>query len=190
MPKIKTVENQHCYIEFDVAGEHDFNDLKNTFELIKVAKNTGQPQTDEFWLTNFPDYSLKHFYFSDTDLKPVFQTADKGQFTWHFYSLTSLLQTDYDIDYVSCLKLLANKGRIEYIPYGYPYGGITGLITFVASFNCKPTIINDGTNIYQISFIENGDFSITDLNDQKKQDSSVKRFRNIDLLRKFANRFK
>lgn len=184
------MQNQNCYIEFNVEEEQDFSDLKNTFELIKEAKNSRQPQTNEFWLTNFPDYSLKKFYFLDEDLKPVFGTASKDQFTWHFYSLTNLLQTDYDIDYVSCFKLLNKKGRIEYFPLGYPYGGITGLITFVASFNCNPTIIDDGTSLYQITFIKNGDFSITDLNDPKRQDSSVKRFSSVDLLRKFANRFK
>ncbi|MEI9947264.1 MAG: Ig-like domain-containing protein [Chitinophagaceae bacterium] len=79
-----------------------------------------------------------------------------------------------------------------------PYGsiivnatsGITGLVTFVASFNCKPNIIDDGTSLYQITFIENGDFTVTDLNDPMRQDSSVKRFNSFDLLRKFANRFK
>jgi hypothetical protein len=184
------VQNQNCYIEFDFSEENNFGDLKHTFELIKEAKNAGRPQPDEFWLANFPDYSLKRFNFFETDLKPILQTADNGEFTWHFYSLTSLLQTDYDIDYVSCFKLSDQRGRIEYLPFGYPYGGITGLITFVASFNCKPDIIDDGTSLYQITFLKNGDFSITDLNDPNLQDSSTKRFNSIDLLRKFANRFK
>jgi hypothetical protein len=184
------VHNQNCYIEFDFSVEQNFSDLKHIFELIKEAKNTGRSQPDEFWLASFPAYSLKEFYFLDTDLKPVFQTNNNDEFTWHFYSLTSLLQTDYDIDYVSCFKLSDKKGKIEYIPFGYPYGGITGLITFVASFNCKPKIIDDGTSLYQITFIENGDFSITDLNDPLRQDSSAKRFNSFELLRKFAKRFK
>ncbi len=184
------MQNKNCYIEFDINEEQNFIDLKHIFALIKEAKNFGQPQPDEFWLANFPDYSLKQFSFLDTDLKPEFQTANNGEFTWHFYSLTNLLQTDYDIDYISCFKLSDNKARIEYIPFAYPYGGITGLVTFVASFNCKPNIIDDGTSLYQITFIENGDFTVTDLNDPMRQDSSVKRFNSFDLLRKFANRFK
>ena len=182
--------NQNCYIAFDIEKEQNFIDLKEVFELIKEAKNTGRPQPDQFWLDNFPEYSLKHFYFSDNDLKPSFPTSDQGEFTWHFYSLTSLLQTDYEIEYVDCFKTSDTKGRIEYLPYSYPYGGITGLVTFVASFNCKPTIIDDGTSVYEIAFLDSGDFSITDLEDPKRQNSSVERFSGVDLLRKFWNRLK
>ncbi len=46
------------------------------------------------------------------------------------------------------------------------------LITFTASFKCKPTLIDDGTSVYQITFKENGDFSITDLDDPNPQNSS------------------
>lgn len=184
------MENQNCYIEFDILSDKNFVDLKHTFELIKEAKNTGRPQSDEFWLKHFPEYSLKHFYFLDSDKKPICQTAEEGEFIWHFYSLTSLLQTDYEIEYLTCFRLSDNSGRLEYVPFGYPYGGITGLIVFIASFNCKPTIIDDGTSLYQISFKENGDFSIIDLEDPKRQDSSVQRFDSVNLLKKFARRFK
>jgi hypothetical protein len=184
------VENQNCYIEFDIQSDKNFIDHRQTFELIKEAKNTDRPQPDEFWLTHFPEYSLKHFYFSDSDKKPSFQTVDTSEFIWHFYSLTSLLQTDYDIEYLDCFKLSDNSGRLEYVPFGYPYGGITGLIVFITSFNCRPTIIDDGTSLYQITFKENGDFAIIDLNDIQRQDSSVKRFDGVDLLRKFWNRLK
>jgi hypothetical protein len=184
------VRNQNCYIEFDILEDKNFNDLKHTFDLIKAAKNKGQPQTDQFWLDNFPDYSLKQFYFSDTDIKPKFKTTDKSEFIWHFYSLTSLLQTDYDINYRECFKTDNNHGRLEYNPFSYPYGGSTGLITFINSFNCKPTKIDDGTSVYEITFIADGDFSITDLNDPAKQNSSVKRFDGIELIKKFVDRLK
>lgn len=184
------MENQNCYIEFDIQSDKNFIDLKQIFELIKEAKNTGQPQPDEFWFSHFPEYSLTHFYFLDSDKKPSFKTADKSEFIWHFYSLTSLLQKDYDIKYSDCFKLSDNSGRLEYVPLGYPYGGMTGLIVFISSFNCRPSIINDGTSLYQISFKGNDDFVILDLNDTKRQDSSVKRFDGVDLLRKFWNTIK
>ncbi len=184
------MQNQNCYIEFDIVKEQNFTDLKEVFELVKEAKNTGRPQPDQFWLDTFPEYSLKHFFFLDSDLKPSFSTVDQGEFTWHFYSLTSLLQTDYEIEYINCFKMSNTKGRIEYLPYSYPYGGITGLVTFVASFDCKPTIIDDGTSVYEITFLNNGDFSIADIEDPKRQDSSVERFDGMDLLKKFWNRLK
>jgi len=184
------VHNQNCFIEFDIEGGQNFKDLDHAFQLIKEAKNNNKPQPDEYWLQHFPDYSLKHFYFLETDKKPTFETAPLEEFTWHFYSLIELLQVNYDIEYVTCSKLSDNQGRLEYSPHGYPYGGISGLITLVASFDCKPTIIDDGTSLYSINFKDNGDFSITDLNDPKLKDSSVERFDGVDLLRKFWNRFK
>ena len=184
------MQNQTCFIEFHIDDERNFKDLNQTFELFKEAKNMEKPQPDEYWLQHFPDYSLKHFYFSETDKKPAFKTAPLEKFTWHFYSLVELLQMNYEIEYVSCFKMSDKQGRLEYSPYSYPYGGITGLVTFIASFNCKPTIIDDGTSVYRITIKGNGDFSITDLNDPKRQDSSVKPFDAVELLRKFAERFK
>lgn len=119
------MQNQNCYIEFDIVKEQNFVDLKEIFELIKEAKYTGRPQPDKFWLDTFPEYSLKQLYSLDSDLKPSFATADQGEFIWHFYSLTNLLQTDYEIEYVDCFKMSDTKGRMEYLPYSYPYGGIT-----------------------------------------------------------------
>ena len=184
------MENRNCYIEFDIQTDKNFVDLRNTFELVKEAKNKEQPKPDEYWLAHFPEYSLKYFYFLSSDIKPPFQTAEEGEFTWHFYSLIELLQTHYAIEYVDCFKLSTNIGRLEYNPVSYPYGGITGLITFISSFNCKPTIIDDGASVYQILFKENGDFSILDLHDPKRQDSSIKKFDGVELLRKFWNRRK
>ena len=183
------MQNQNCFIEFDIQSDQNFADLKHIFDLLKEAKNNQQSRPEEFWLANFPEYSLKHFYFIESDKKPTFQTAALGEFTWHFYSLTTLLDTNYEIEYSDCYKLTENLGRLEYLPYSYPYGGITGLIVFISSFNCKPTIIDDGTSLYKINFMSNGDFSIIDLNDSNRQDSSVQRFNVIDLLKKFLKRF-
>jgi hypothetical protein len=184
------MQNQNCFIEFDIKNEQNFIDLNHAFERIKEAKNNDKPQPDDYWLRHFPDYVLRQFYFSKNDKNPTFETAALGEFTWPFYALIELLQVNYEIEYMTCSRLSDKQGRLEYRPFNYPYGGISGLVTFVSSFNCKPTIIDDGTSIYRISFKDNGDFSITDLNDPKQQDSSVERFNGVDLLRKFWNRFK
>ncbi|THU36937.1 hypothetical protein FAM09_18410 [Niastella caeni] len=117
------MQNQNCYIVFEIENDKNFIDLNYTFELVKEAKNNGRPQSDDFWVNNFPDYSLKQFYYLDGDMKPNIPTTPNGEFTLHFYSLTSLLQTDYDIEYISCYKLSEERGRLEYNPYGNPYGG-------------------------------------------------------------------
>lgn len=182
--------NQNCYLEFEIGDYGKFNSLRQTFELIKTVKHNEEPQHDAFWLNHFPKYVLEQFYFSDTDLKPDFETAEEGEFVWHFYSLLELLVKNYEIEYVSCTAIENNKGRIEYAPYSYPYGGNDGLVFFVKSFGCKPTKIDDGTSLYSITFLNSGDYSLTDLEDSTKQNSSEKPFNTGNLLRKFANRFK
>lgn len=184
------MKNQNCYVEFKINDYEKFYCLKQVFELFKIAKNNNKPQNDKFWLNNFPKYVLEKFYFLDTDTKPNFETSKITEFNWHFYSFIELLEKNYEIEYVTCEEIDENKGRIEYIPYSYPYGGITGLVTFVNSFDCEPTKIDDGTSLYKIEFLKNGDFNIIDLEDIKKQNSSEKPFNTNKLLKKFINRLK
>jgi len=179
----------NCYIKFCVPDDACFQDLKVAFNAFKSAKNNQEPQSDKFWLNVFPDYALRRFSFLEHDVKPSFKTADyDNPFTWHFYSLTELLSVNYEIEYADCFKLSENEGQLEYDPYSYPYGGITGLIIFIKAFKCIPTRIDDGTSLYGIDFLDNGDFSITDLNDPAKQNSANKLFNATKLLWQFATR--
>ena len=178
-----------CFIRFNVENESHFNDLKVVFNLIKDAKHYQNPRDDKFWLENFPSYALQNFYFLKSDFQPDFPTAIEDQFNWHFYSLIELLVVNYELEYLGCLKISETEGQIVYSPYSYPYGGITGLVTFVHSFKCLPTIIDDGTSVYKLEFLSNGDFSITDVEDPKRQNSQFKLFGGNLLLKKFARRF-
>ncbi|ESU19495.1 hypothetical protein FEDK69T_31670 [Flavobacterium enshiense DK69] len=157
------MNNTNCYIEFDINEINKYNELKHTFELIKQAKNNCEPKNDNFWLDNFPKYSLEKFHFLDDDIKPNFKTSEKGEFTWHFYSLILLLETNYEIEYLGCEMTQRDRGRIEFDPYSYPYGGITGLITFIKSFDCYPAKTDDGTGIYEIDLLKNGDFNLSEI---------------------------
>jgi len=180
------MNNTNCYIEFDIDYTEKYNDLKHTFELLKQAKNDCEPKNDKFWLDNFPKYSLEKFYFLDDDIKPNFKTSEKGEFTWHFYSLILLLETNYEIEYLSCEMKERDRGRIEFDPYSYPYGGISGLITFIKSFDCHPAKTNDGTGIYEIHLLKNGDFDLTDI----KQAEPKKKFDVKIEFQKFIKKLK
>jgi hypothetical protein len=149
------------FIEFTILDEARFNDMKNVYHLIAEAKNSGQPQSEEYWLTVFPEYSLKHYYFLDSDAKPVFATAEKADSNWRFAAMISLLQVDMDVELMEC-KRLENKGRIEFSAYGYPYGGITGLTIFLNSFDCKATEIEDGGGVYSVHWSLGSDFKLTE----------------------------
>ncbi|ELY2011365.1 hypothetical protein [Flavobacterium psychrophilum] len=140
-----TGQSIYEYIEFDILKMQNFEDLKRVFMLIKEAKETEKPKGDRFWLENFQNYSLEKFYFTENDIKPDFKTAKLSKNVWHFYSLIQLLEVDYEIEYIDCLLISPNKGKLIFSAYSYPYGGTNGLITFIKSFNCLPTRMDDGT---------------------------------------------
>jgi hypothetical protein len=154
----------NCYVEFEILNEISFNDLTRTYKEITDAKNSAQPREDEFWLAAFPDYVIKRFYFIEGDKVPGYKTDKKTKNNWHFYALTSLLQTNYDLEYKE-LKRTGLTGRLEYYPFGYPYGGVEGLIIFIEAFGCKPTKIDDGTGVYQVDWITPDKFKLTEINE-------------------------
>lgn len=148
------MENQYCYIEFDFTNERNFEDLKETFEVLKNSKNNSIERDDTFWIETFPKYSLEKFTFLDSDLKPNFETATTTDLNWHFYSLIELLSINYEIEYIDLKKNADGKGILLFDPYSYPYGGIKGLIAFLESFNCNPKLYDDGTGVYNHAYEE------------------------------------
>lgn len=150
------------YIGFIILDEARFNDMKNVYNLIAKAKNSGQPKSEEYWLKVFPEYSLKHFYFLDRDVKPEFATAKKDDGNWRFTAMINLLQIDLDVELMEC-KRFENKGRIEFSAYGYPYGGITGLTMFLNSFDCKASEIDEGGSVYSVHWNSDCDFKLNEI---------------------------
>jgi hypothetical protein len=178
----------NCYIDFEIPSDKSFNDLTKTFKEIADAKNFGRPREDDFWLSTFPDYAIKRFYFAEGDKVPSFKTYGKTENKWHFYSLTSLLETDYDLEYKVLKRTDVNKGRLEYYPFGYPYGGVTGLIIFIDAFGCKPTKIDDGTGVYQIDWIGTDNFKLTEIGERGELIEKIGKFKGTELLRNFFRR--
>lgn len=150
------------YIEFTIADEAKFNDMKYVYGLIADAKKSKQPRSEEYWLTVFPEYSLKHFYFLNGDVKPQFATASKSDNNWRFSAIISLLQVDLDVELLEC-KRVEDKGRMEFSANGYPYGGITGLTMFLNSFDCKATKIDEGGGIYFVQWLSEGNFILNEI---------------------------
>ena len=141
---MNTTQNTHEYIEFDILKIQNFEDMKRVFKLIKEAKELEKPKGDKFWLENFPKYCLEKFYFTENDIKPDFKTPKLNKNVWHFYSLIELLEVNYEIEYIDCLLINPNKGKLIFNAYSFPYGGTNGLITFLKSFDCVPTRMDDG----------------------------------------------
>ncbi len=157
------MEAPNCYLEFDFPDETTFYDLKAVFDKFKVSRDTDTERDDQYWLDSFPQYALSRFWFLDTDIKPVYSTAEQSPANWHFYSLVEVLYKDYEIDFVDLRKLRPNTGILEYMPHSYPYGGTGGFIAFLRSFACTPTIVDDGTGLYKIVFNTDGTYDVKDL---------------------------
>ncbi|WP_428229637.1 hypothetical protein [Flavobacterium sp.] len=117
------MEERYCYIEFEFTDNNNFEDLKYIFEIIKDTKNNSIKRDDKFWIEIFPKYALEKFTFSNSDLKPNFNTAQETEINWHFYSFIELLSIHYEIQYIDLKKIKHDNGLLLYDAYSYPYGG-------------------------------------------------------------------
>ncbi len=149
------------YIEFEINNSDKFNDLTKLLDLISESKKSGDYKTDEYWLDKFPDYALEHYYFSDNDLKPEFETSKSDGETWHFYSMTEHLVKNLDVEFFECKNVGERKGQLAFYACGYPYGGITGLTFFLNSFGFKAIKIDEGGGVYNVQWISETEFQLS-----------------------------
>lgn len=151
------------YIEFEFRDEDKFKDLVRVFRLISDIKKKEENQPDEFWLEEFPDYALEHYYFADTDLKPKFPPADATGGTWHFYTMIEHLVENLDVELLDCKGIGDGKGCLDFYAYAYPYGGITGMTMFLHSFGFNAIRIDEGAGKYNVTWINETDFELKEL---------------------------
>ncbi|WP_046746163.1 hypothetical protein [Kordia zhangzhouensis] len=151
------------YIEFEMNNEDRFNDLTKLLDLISVSKKSGDYKSDKYWLDKFPNYTLKNYYFADSDLTPEIETFETKEETWHFYSMVEHLVENIDIEFLECKKIGNGKARLEFYSCGYPYGGITGLTMFLKSFDFKATEIDEGGGIYKVEWKNEMEFELKEI---------------------------
>jgi hypothetical protein len=169
------------YIEFEMNNQGKFNDLTKLLDLISTSKKSGDYKSDKYWLTKFPDYTLKHYYFSDSDLKPEFETSKSDEGVWHFYSMTEHLVENIDIEFLECKNNGNGKAKLEFYACGYPYGGITGLTMFLKSFDFKATEIDEGGGVYRVQWTSETEFKLTEIKDTLTKSSL------LSMIKKFFN---
>ena len=153
------------FIEFNIKDRSKFEDFLRVYKLISESKINEDSKPDAYWIKIFPEYSIKHFFFRDTDLQPKFETANSDDGIWHFYSMTEHLIENLDVELRECSLINDSKGRLEFYAYGYPYGGITGLTMLLNSFDCKASKMCDGGGLYNVNWITENDFRLIELKD-------------------------
>ncbi|WP_237274946.1 hypothetical protein [Tenacibaculum ovolyticum] len=152
--------NKSEYIEFELIDNEKFKDLLKVYNIIANLKSKQENESDNFWLNTFPNYSLKYYSFTNKDLKPEFETAEFNDENWHFFSMTTHLVEDIEIELLECVDMENGKGRLNFNAYSYPYGGTDGLTTFLNSFGFKATEIDDGGDIYTAKWISNTKYKL------------------------------
>lgn len=148
------------YIEFEINNVDKFNDLIKLISLISESKKSGDYKTDKYWLDRFPNYALRHYYFTESDLKPEFKTNEQTNGTWHFYSMIEHLIENIEVEILGCKNVTEKIGRLDFYAFSYPYGGITGLTIFLKSFGFKAIKIDDGGGVYQVKWINETEFEL------------------------------
>ncbi|MCL9804788.1 hypothetical protein NAT51_04605 [Flavobacterium amniphilum] len=154
------METKTAYIEFEVGDEEKFNDMKRVYEVIAEAKNTGKPRPDEFWPDVFPDYALNCFYIRSKRFADRNEITERNDLIWHFEGIINHLQEDMDVKYLECSKT-GNKGRIRFLTGSSNYGGFTGLVMFLNSFDCKTLKVDEGTELYKVYWETQKKFSFS-----------------------------
>jgi len=154
----------NLYIDFTINDKNKFRDLVQTCEVIVSCRKTRDSKTDEFWLQTFPDHALKNYFFGPKDIvQPSFGTADIEGFIWHFYSMIDYLVKNLDVTLLECQQIEDDRGRLEFYPNGYPYGGIEGLIMFLQSFGCYATKIDEGSALYKVKWISDTEYKLIEI---------------------------
>lgn len=154
------------YIDFDIRDEAKVIDFLVVYQLICEEKrkwlDENSSQTDAYWLKAFPDYALKHYMFSDQDLRPDFSMDQKREGAWHFYSMIAHLVEDLDVQLSECGRTDDGTGRLNFYANAYPYGGITGMAMFLRSFDLVATKIDEGGGVYLVNWLTESEFHLTD----------------------------
>ena len=131
-------------IDFLVHDSARFGPLVRAFEALKHDKATGQQRDEEDWLLYFDDAALGHFwwpaaaerraYWLRRQMAPLVEAfRDEPQEPWEFVTMIDAIYSgDYEL--VSCVLTSPSTGRLEFYPYGWPFGGTESLHALVEAF--------------------------------------------------------
>ncbi|PEI96410.1 hypothetical protein CN679_01350 [Bacillus pseudomycoides] len=125
----------NCYFEFVIHKEARFHRLREFFYKLKEEKEKEMiNSSDSMWLDYFEEDALKQFWWPTEEELHHYQilwkqtpvekrlTDPKLRTPWDFESMIDTFASgEYEL--VSCEKATNNVGKIEFYPYGWPYGG-------------------------------------------------------------------
>jgi hypothetical protein len=153
---MQTGQRQHCYIDFNVRDEGAFRRLAVVVDEFQRQKETSGIFDATHWLPYFENSERAEFWWpTEAELEqwndfwlstPYPQRYSPTMPTppWHFVSMVeSVLRGDFDL--IGVQKSHEKRGRLEFYPHGYPYGGTGSLRALVRAFGHEVTGYDDGT---------------------------------------------
>jgi len=137
------------YIIFEILDRSKFNKFLTIYELIKLANMDEQPVPVPYWKEIIPSYSKK--YFNTVEYPETEYDCSKMDFA----HIINHLQRDLEVVYLDCVEFEPGKARLELVPEAFPYGGLSNLITFMKTFECKAIKVDLGNDIQSIRWETN-----------------------------------
>ena len=147
---------EYCFVEFQVDDFTRFNALCEVFNEIKKDKDNDYWRNEEDWLIFFDRKALSHFWWPSEEEKTEhyrrwFATPVKDRWTdpslktpWDFESMFDAFKNgEYQL--ISCSMVSADRARLEFEPFSYPYGGIGAIEALIESFDFVIIAEDEGT---------------------------------------------
>lgn len=154
-----------CFIEFKIEDLSRFHALQMAFEACKHDKEAGALRDIDDWLEFFDDQALSHFWWpaaeerDESDMRReqmqvglVTRQLDEPALDgpWEFEGMIDALENgEYDL--IACLMLTEDRGRLEFRPHAWPYGGTGSLKMLLTAFDCRPVAEDAGFGLHQLA---------------------------------------
>ncbi|MCR9248875.1 MAG: hypothetical protein NXI20_00570 [bacterium] len=140
------------YIQFNISDTQKFLDCVRVFQLLKECRESETEKEYEYWISQFPEYSLQEYIYSDKTLQP-FEKIKNQEHGWEFEAIIDYMVFDLEIDLICLEQLTDDTGILKFQAQAYPYGGLSVIIEYLRTFGCMSSKAFDGayiTNIYWI----------------------------------------
>jgi hypothetical protein len=137
------------YVEFEIADEDRFRHLEAVVAALAEAKRIDDFGVDEYWLRFFDTEARSHFWqpteeqkqdwlrrWQSTPLEQRSSDPSLVELPWDFGSMIDAFKNgDYEL--LGCRRVSERVGRIEFEPFGWPYGGAGCMRALIEAFGYR-----------------------------------------------------
>lgn len=136
------------FVEFEITNNDRYRQLVTVVDALRSSKVSDDWRDDEYWLSFFDDAARSHFWWPtpaerDDWSRRWFSTPVPQRFSdpslvtpWDFASMIDAIRNgDYEL--IGCTQIGSNMARLEFEPFGHPYGGSGCMKALIESFGFR-----------------------------------------------------